>query len=98
MGGHYRDFTTDSGYTDINLSVVSLSKIKNMIRRAYAHFFLNPVRLWNIFRLAPDKMQFLTHAPLRFVVRVFPFSPRIGRKLVDRFLYDRDANRRVGAE
>jgi radical SAM superfamily enzyme YgiQ (UPF0313 family) len=91
MGGHYRDFTTDSGYTDINLSVVPLAKIKRMIRQAYARFFLNPVRLWNIFRLAPDKMQFLTHSPLRFVVRVFPFSPGLGRRLVDRFLYDKDA-------
>lgn len=91
LGGHYRDFTTDSGYTDINLSVVPLAKIKSMIRRSYARFFLNPVRLWNIFRLTPDKLQFLTHAPIRFMVRVSPFSPRIGRRLVDRFLYDRDA-------
>ena len=93
LGEHYRDFTTDSGYTEINLSAVPLAKIKSMIRRAYARFFLNPFRLWNIFRLTPDKIQFLTHAPIRFIVRVIPFPARIARRLVDRFLYDRDATR-----
>jgi radical SAM superfamily enzyme YgiQ (UPF0313 family) len=89
LGDHWRDFTTDSGYTEISLCEVPVARIKKMIRRAYLRFFFSPRRLWRIFRLTPDKIQFLTHTPIRFVVRVFPFPERVGRKLVDRFLYDR---------
>lgn len=90
LGDHWRDFTTDSCYTDISLTDVPVDKIKKMIRRAYLRFFVNPRRLWSIFRLTPDKMQFITHTPIRFVVRVIPFPGDVARRLVDRFLYDKD--------
>jgi radical SAM superfamily enzyme YgiQ (UPF0313 family) len=41
---------------DINLSSISASEIAKLIKRAYWDFYANPKRLWNIFKLSPNKM------------------------------------------
>jgi anaerobic magnesium-protoporphyrin IX monomethyl ester cyclase len=59
------DFDDDStfsyeSYNKPNLSMVSDKRLLELHRYAYIHFFLNPSRIWRIFRTSPNKIKLFT--------------------------------------
>jgi radical SAM superfamily enzyme YgiQ (UPF0313 family) len=63
---HYEPY-----YSDINVSAVPEDEIAKIRRRAYFEFYLSPRRLWNIFRLIPNKARMLPYLTLLFARRAY---------------------------
>ncbi len=57
--------------TDINLSEVDESKITKLRNSAYRAFYFKPKRLWEIFRLIPNKKAMLPYLAVLFAQRAY---------------------------
>ncbi len=57
--------------SDINLSEVTESKILKLRKTAYRRFYLNPRRLWRIFKLIPNKRAMIPFLTLLFARRAY---------------------------
>ena len=57
--------------SEINLSAVPEERILALRKRAYRRFYLNPRRLWRIFRLIPNKATMLPFLTLLFARRAY---------------------------
>jgi radical SAM superfamily enzyme YgiQ (UPF0313 family) len=57
--------------TEINLSTVPEERITKLRKRAYRRFYLDPRRLWRIFRLIPNKASMLPFLALLFARRAY---------------------------
>lgn len=57
--------------TDINLSEVEENEILRLRKTAYRRFYLNPRRLWRIFKLIPNKSNMLPFLTLLFARRAY---------------------------
>jgi len=63
---HYEPY-----YSDINVSAVPENEIAKLRKKAYMDFYLSPKRLWNIFRLIPNKFKMLPYLTLLFARRAY---------------------------
>ena len=57
--------------SDINLSKVEEQRILRLRKRAYRKFYVNPRRLWRIFKLIPTKRTMLPFLTLLFARRAY---------------------------
>ena len=57
--------------SEINLSAVPEERILALRKRAYRRFYLNPKRLWRIFRLIPQKRTMIPYLTLLFARRAY---------------------------
>lgn len=57
--------------SDINLSEVAEDRILKLRKRAYRRFYLNPLRMWRIFKLIPNKSNMLPFLTLLFARRAY---------------------------
>lgn len=57
--------------SEINLSEVREERILRLRKRAYRRFYLNPRRLWRIFKLIPNKKTMLPFLTLLFARRAY---------------------------
>jgi radical SAM superfamily enzyme YgiQ (UPF0313 family) len=57
--------------SEINLSAVPEEKILALRKQAYRRFYLNPRRLWRIFRLIPQKRSMIPYLALLFARRAY---------------------------
>ena len=57
--------------SDINLSKVEEQRILRLRKRAYRKFYVNPRRLWRIFKLIPNKRTMLPFLTLLFARRAY---------------------------
>ena len=57
--------------TEINLSEVNEERIFKLRKAAYRRFYLRPKRLWEIFKLIPNKMTMIPHLGLVFAQRAY---------------------------
>ncbi len=57
--------------SDINLSEVSEDTIFRLRKQAYRRFYLNPRRLWRIFKSIPNKTNMLPYLTLLFARRAY---------------------------
>lgn len=57
--------------TEINLSAVPEDRIFRLRKDAYRRFYLNPRRLWRIFRLIPNKLSMIPYLSLLFAQRAY---------------------------
>jgi len=57
--------------SDINLSAVPEDTIFRLRKRAYRRFYLNPRRLWRLFKLIPNKSNMLPFLALLFARRAY---------------------------
>ena len=57
--------------SDINLSEVQEQEILKLRKRAYRRFYLNPMRMWRIFKLIPNKSNMLPFLTLLFARRAY---------------------------
>lgn len=58
-------------HTDINLSEVDEGRITKLRNRAYRAFYFRPRRLWEIFKLIPNKRAMLPYLAVLFAQRVY---------------------------
>jgi radical SAM superfamily enzyme YgiQ (UPF0313 family) len=57
--------------TEINLSEVPEDQILRLRKTAYRRFYLQPKRLWRIFKLIPNKLTMLPYLSLLFAQRAY---------------------------
>jgi len=57
--------------SDINLSEVEEKKIFKLRKQAYRRFYLNPLRMWRIFKSIPNKSNMLPFLTLLFARRAY---------------------------
>ena len=57
--------------TDINLSEVEESQIFKLRKSAYRRFYMRPKRLWQIFKLIPNKLTMIPYLSLVFAQRAY---------------------------
>lgn len=57
--------------SDINLSEVEEQKIFKLRKQAYRRFYLNPARMWRIFKSIPNKSNMLPFLALMFARRAY---------------------------
>jgi radical SAM superfamily enzyme YgiQ (UPF0313 family) len=75
-GFKFNNLDTDQlnpGDTEINISAVSIEELHLMRRAAYRKFYLNPVRMWRLYKVTPKKTV-LFKSFMVFMTNILPIS------------------------